>query len=54
MEKLEFESLVPTNSMDENKKPFIEALKWAINNPEKITIFSVFVYYMNLNLDRLL
>lgn len=32
MDNLKFESLAPTNSMDENKKPFIEALNWAINN----------------------
>ncbi|MFJ7661231.1 hypothetical protein ACIQXW_02410 [Lysinibacillus sp. NPDC097162] len=38
MGKIEFESLVPTNSMDENKKTFIEALKWATSNPDNKNI----------------
>lgn len=38
MGNMEFESLVPTNTLDENKKIFIEALKWAITNPENKNI----------------
>ena len=38
MENIEFESLVPTNSMDENKKSFIDALKWATSNPDNKNI----------------
>lgn len=38
MGNIEFESLVPTNKMDENKKTFIEALKWATSNPDNKNI----------------
>lgn len=35
---MEFESLVPTSKMDDNKKPFVEALRWAISNPNNKNI----------------
>lgn len=38
MENLEFESLVPTSEMDENKKTFIEALRWATSKPDNKNI----------------
>ncbi|QPA53075.1 hypothetical protein [Lysinibacillus sphaericus] len=38
MGNIEFESLVPTNSMDENKKTFIDALKWATSNTDNKNI----------------
>lgn len=34
MDALEFRSLIPDPELDEKKQPYIDAIKWAINNPE--------------------
>lgn len=38
MSKMEFESLVPNIELDDKKKPFIEALRWAIGNEKNKNI----------------
>ncbi|SCY43385.1 YobI family P-loop NTPase [Lysinibacillus fusiformis] len=34
MDDLEFRSLIPDTELDDKKQPYIDAIKWAINNPE--------------------
>ncbi|WP_336046026.1 YobI family P-loop NTPase [Solibacillus ferritrahens] len=34
MDDLEFRSLIPDTELDNKKQPYIDAIKWAINNPE--------------------
>lgn len=34
MDDLEFRSLIPDTELDDKKQPYINAIKWAINNPE--------------------